>query len=319
MPDWQEILNRDGSAVWQTAYRILGNRADADECFQEAFVAALEISRREQIEHGGGLLKRLAAVRAVDRLRQRRRWAARQRAADWQTLPGHEQTPSQVAEDAELSEQLRAALTRLPAKQAEVFCLHCLEGWSYQEVATHLTVSITSVGVLVHRARKRLRLLLEIAPLVPCSRRVRIKFGLGADASPKGRLMSTQPPSSFPEDPLARAEAAFRRMIVPDGPSAETVERTLAALRAQTHSNSTSIPRRKPMFTAMKIAAALLVTAGGLLYFAVAPTTKATAAFADAAEKLRKAHTLSWTARPRNLLDLKTPMKKHVPSSRSRS
>ena len=36
MPDWQELMNRDGKAVWQTAYRLLGNRADADECFQEA-------------------------------------------------------------------------------------------------------------------------------------------------------------------------------------------------------------------------------------------------------------------------------------------
>jgi DNA-directed RNA polymerase specialized sigma24 family protein len=39
MPDWDEILSPDGPAVWRTAYRIVGNRADADECFQEAFLA----------------------------------------------------------------------------------------------------------------------------------------------------------------------------------------------------------------------------------------------------------------------------------------
>jgi RNA polymerase sigma-70 factor (ECF subfamily) len=161
MPDWQEILDRDGKAVWQTAYRILGNRADADECFQEAFLAALEVARREQVQHWRGLLKRLAAVRAVDRLRQRRRWPGRQHPAEWEMLPGHEPAPSQSAEDAELSERLRAALARLPAKQAEVFCLHCLEGWSYQEIALHLAISVDSVGVLLHRARTRLRLLLD--------------------------------------------------------------------------------------------------------------------------------------------------------------
>ena len=42
MPDRQEIVSRDGDAVWRTAYRYLGNRADADECFQEAFLAAWE-------------------------------------------------------------------------------------------------------------------------------------------------------------------------------------------------------------------------------------------------------------------------------------
>jgi RNA polymerase sigma-70 factor, ECF subfamily len=51
MPDWQEILSRDGGAVWQTAYRYVGNRADADECFQEAFLAAFELSRRQEIQN----------------------------------------------------------------------------------------------------------------------------------------------------------------------------------------------------------------------------------------------------------------------------
>jgi len=167
MPDWQEILSRDGKAVWQTAYRLLGNRADADDCFQEAFLAALEISRREDVRHWRALLQRLAAARAVDRLRQRHRQAGRQQTADWDNLAGHEPAPSQTTLDAELSERLRAALGRLPPKQAEVFCLHCLEGWSYQEVASHLTLSIDSVGVLVHRARKRLCQVLDVHFEVP--------------------------------------------------------------------------------------------------------------------------------------------------------
>ncbi len=169
MPDWQEILSRDGGAVWQTAYRILGNRADAEECFQEAFVAALEFSRRQEVQHWRALLLRLVTARSVDRLRRRRRQATRQQAADWDSLPDHAPTPPQTAEDAELSERLRTALGRLPAKQAEAFCLHCLEGWSYQEVARQLTVSLDSVGVLLHRARKRLRQLLGVSLEVPRS------------------------------------------------------------------------------------------------------------------------------------------------------
>jgi RNA polymerase sigma-70 factor, ECF subfamily len=167
MPDWQEILSRDGRAVWQAAYRYLGNRADADECFQEAFLAALEFSRRNEVRHWRALLERLVTARAVDRLRRRRRQPARQQAADWDTLPDHAPTPHQSAEDAELSERLRTALGRLPSRQAEAFCLHCLEGWSYQEVAGQLAVSIDSVGVLVHRARKRLRQLLGVPPEAP--------------------------------------------------------------------------------------------------------------------------------------------------------
>jgi RNA polymerase sigma-70 factor (ECF subfamily) len=167
MPDWQEIIERDGKSVWKTAYRLLGNRADADECFQEAFLSALEVSRREEVQHWRALLQRLAAVRAVDLLRRRYRHGAGPPVADWDALPGPAPMPSQVAEDSELAERLRTALGCLPPKQAEVFCLHHLEDWSYQETARHLAISVDSVGVLLHRARKRLRRLLEASAELP--------------------------------------------------------------------------------------------------------------------------------------------------------
>jgi len=31
--DWQLIVNEQGPLVWQTAYRLLGNEADAADCF----------------------------------------------------------------------------------------------------------------------------------------------------------------------------------------------------------------------------------------------------------------------------------------------
>src|ERR1700728_1553610 len=101
MPDWQEILSREGDAVWQTAYRYLGNRADADECFQEAFLAAFEFSRRQEVMNWRALLKRLVAARAVDRLRRRHHHGGRREALDWETLPDQAPTPPQVVEDAE--------------------------------------------------------------------------------------------------------------------------------------------------------------------------------------------------------------------------
>src|ERR1700722_20233237 len=79
MTDWQEILSRDGPAVWRTGYRGLVSRRYADECFQEVFVDALVLSRRQEIRDWCGLLRRLATVRSIDRLRQRRR----SRLRDW--------------------------------------------------------------------------------------------------------------------------------------------------------------------------------------------------------------------------------------------
>jgi outer membrane lipoprotein-sorting protein len=50
---------------------------------------------------------------------------------------------------------------------------------------------------------------------------------------------------------------------------------------------------RRTMLVTMRIAAAALVTAGGLFYSAVVPSTEA-AAFAEVAQKLRDAHTLAY-------------------------
>jgi RNA polymerase sigma-70 factor (ECF subfamily) len=158
MPDWQEILRRDGPVAWRTAYRLLGNRADADECLQEAFLAALDLSRRAPVRNWRALLQRLAAARAVDRLRKRWRTFGGQ-VADWDAVPGPAPSPSQEVEDAELAERLREALAGIPPRQAEGFCLY-QEGWTYQEMARELGVSTDAVGVLLHRARKQLRTLL---------------------------------------------------------------------------------------------------------------------------------------------------------------
>ena len=160
MPDWQEILARDGPAAWRTAYRLLGNRADADDCFQEACLAAVDVSRRELVHNWRGLLQRLATARALDRLRSKIRARRERPLPRWDELPDRSPDPIQHAEEVELAHELRLALTQLPVKQAEVFCLHCLEDWSYDEIARHAHMTVTSVGVLLHRARKRLRELL---------------------------------------------------------------------------------------------------------------------------------------------------------------
>jgi RNA polymerase sigma-70 factor (ECF subfamily) len=160
MPDWQEILARDGSVAWQTAYRLLGNWADADDCFQEACLSALRFSERQEVHDWRALLQHLATLRAMDHLRARNRASPGQRQRTGDELPDRTPSPIQNAQEAELASELRLALSHIPGKQAEVFCLHCLEDWSYEEIARHARLSVTAVGVLLHRARKRLRGLL---------------------------------------------------------------------------------------------------------------------------------------------------------------
>ena len=69
--DWQKIVEEHGPAVWATSYRLLGNYADACDCFSEVFVSALEISRRQTVRNFYALLVRLTTWRAIDQLRKR--------------------------------------------------------------------------------------------------------------------------------------------------------------------------------------------------------------------------------------------------------
>ena len=65
--------------------------------------------------------------------------------------------PVEEAQAAELSERLRGALAKLPEQEAEVFCLRCLSELSYRDIAQQLKLKTSAVGVLLHRARRRLR------------------------------------------------------------------------------------------------------------------------------------------------------------------
>ena len=69
--------------------------------------------------------------------------------------------------------------------------------------------------------------------------------------------------------------------------------RWIGRSRDHFHRTSNPLPRRRTMLMTMKIAAAALVAAGGWFYFAVVPSREASA-FAEVAQKLRDAHTLSY-------------------------
>jgi RNA polymerase sigma-70 factor, ECF subfamily len=156
--DWKRIVEVHGGVVWATAYRLLGNGDDAADCFQEAFLEAVKVSRRESVGDWAALLRHLATVRAIDLLRVRCRHRDRtDTLTDSEAAVSREANPVQEAEASELAERLRAALPHLSQEQASVFCLSCLEDLSYSDIGERLGMTANAVGVLLHRARHRLR------------------------------------------------------------------------------------------------------------------------------------------------------------------
>ena len=164
--DWDDILAVHGPAVWRGAYRLLGNADDADDCLQGVFLAALKTSRRQTVRDWPALLKTLAANWAVDRLRRRvHRGEWMREDPPLAGLTASTPPPDQAAQTQELSERLRSALGQLPKRQAQVFCLCCIEGWAHSQVGEVLGLRTSHVTVLLHRARNRLRELLAPAAI----------------------------------------------------------------------------------------------------------------------------------------------------------
>ena len=171
MMDWSQIVQQHGPMMWRTAYRLLNNHADASDCFQQAFLSALRVERTEGVRPWPALLKRLITARALECLRRRRRESIRRTAPpeDSQIDPKGV-GPAQAAEASELAERLRDALGALDAQQAQVFCLACLEGLGYREIAEQLGMTVNHVGVLLHRARGSLQRRLSAHRPAPAAR-----------------------------------------------------------------------------------------------------------------------------------------------------
>jgi RNA polymerase sigma-70 factor (ECF subfamily) len=162
MTDWQAIVTEHGPRLWRTAYRLVGNEADAADAVQETFLSALDYSRGRTVRDWNALLVRLATHRSLDLLRRRRRSEGRAIGLDdWSGVAGDEADPSHPSINGELTDRLRTALAHLPVRQAEVFCLRAVQELSYRQIAAELDVSLPAVAVMLHRARRTLRRLLK--------------------------------------------------------------------------------------------------------------------------------------------------------------
>jgi hypothetical protein len=104
MIDWNRLLADHGPLVWQTAYRLTGNRADAEDVFQDTFLAALKVPL--PVRSWPALLRHLATVQGLNRLRQRARRP--QPLGDQDPPASADQEPETQAHANELADRLRA-------------------------------------------------------------------------------------------------------------------------------------------------------------------------------------------------------------------
>jgi RNA polymerase sigma-70 factor (ECF subfamily) len=144
------------------ALGILGNKDDAAEVVQEAFVKAYlglgSLSRPERFRFW---LMKIAANEAISR----RRTARRRRIVTslFVTLRAERQSPGpQERENAdELQKAIERSMRQLTDKEARAIVLFGLDDLPHDEVGRIMGCSAGAVRWHVHQARKKLRILLK--------------------------------------------------------------------------------------------------------------------------------------------------------------
>lgn len=167
---FEELVNRYQGRVYGLAFRILGQRQDAEDVVQQTFLAILEHleSFREDGSVGGWIL-RIAANHSLKILRKRRGLPTvpletRVSPDDsYATLPHPDfvaqwrDNPEALAGRAEVRRLLEEAMNELHEKYRLVFLLRDVEGLSIRETAEALGISEANVKVRLLRARLMLR------------------------------------------------------------------------------------------------------------------------------------------------------------------
>jgi RNA polymerase sigma-70 factor, ECF subfamily len=166
--DWLVTYYHQG--VYNLAYGILSDAADAADVTQEVFLHAFKGIRG--FRQGSSLKTWLYRI-SVRQALNHRRWCwrhhrqqvsidveeeGRSAALD---LPGADASPFEQLETAEMQAKVRQALDEVPTIFRSAVILRDLEGLSYEEVAEVLEVSVGTVKSRILRGRRLLREILD--------------------------------------------------------------------------------------------------------------------------------------------------------------
>ena len=151
------LVRRHARVVFGVVFRRVGDRATAEDLTQETFLRAWRArgGYRGGDAEARGWLCAIAANVARDHVRALKRRPAEEEAV-FDDIPSVTDDPASTAEAAASFEQLRAALTRLPANHREMFLLRERDGLSYKEISDVMRCPIGSVMSGLARARERL-------------------------------------------------------------------------------------------------------------------------------------------------------------------
>jgi RNA polymerase sigma-70 factor (ECF subfamily) len=150
-----DLVTRYQTAVYNMAYRMLGDATEAEDAAQEVFVRAWNQLHTFQLDRRFSTwLLSIASHYAIDLLRRRRPQAPLDDVALY--VESNEPQPDEVALQGEQTEIVKRMLDKLPEKYRSVTVLRYYNDLSYDEIARITGLTESAVKTQLHRARRML-------------------------------------------------------------------------------------------------------------------------------------------------------------------
>lgn len=158
VPTWDEIVEQHSDRVYRLAYRLTGNRPDAEDLTQEVFVRVFRSLDTYSPGTFAGWLHRITTNLFLDQARRKQRIRfdalSDERAG---RLPSAQPGPDQWYADRTFDDDIESALAQLPPDFRAAVVLCDVEGLSYEEVADVMGAKLGTVRSRIHRGRAMLR------------------------------------------------------------------------------------------------------------------------------------------------------------------
>jgi RNA polymerase sigma-70 factor (ECF subfamily) len=150
-----DLMTRYQTAVYNMAYRMLGDPTEAEDAAQEVFVRAWNQLRTfQQDKRFSTWLLSIASHHSIDLLRRRKPSAPLDDVALY--VPSDDPTPDDLALQGEQRVMVQRLLQSLPEKYRAVTVLRYYNDLSYDEIAQATGLTESAVKTQLHRARRML-------------------------------------------------------------------------------------------------------------------------------------------------------------------
>jgi RNA polymerase sigma-70 factor (ECF subfamily) len=159
VPTWEDVARTHGRFLYNVAYRLTGNDDDAYDLVQEALLRVRKGLETYQPGSMEGWLSRIVTNVFLDEVRRKRRRPIEVMPDDPERLLPS--TPGADEPTDRLSDDVQAALRRLPEDFRTAVVLCDVVGLSYEEISEALSVPVGTVRSRIHRGRRLLRSALQ--------------------------------------------------------------------------------------------------------------------------------------------------------------